>query len=172
MLYLGQNVPLRELFLFSHRWGPAEFSGRIPLISLRAGQNFRVFAGVSKGTRWALIQGSCRVDLQVLYTGSLLLEFILLFVGRADFFFHYYLFYFPTVQCYTFTSWHCTNTSSSTLSVTSKLSKHRHWDSTCSSSWHGFLSHQRALSFDCLPPCQKAPQAQWLQMDAAWNPVL
>lgn len=42
----------------------------LPLISMRAGPDSRVFAGVSKSTRSALMQWSWRVYLQVLYTGE------------------------------------------------------------------------------------------------------
>lgn len=40
----------------------------LPLISMRAGQGSRVFAGVSKIASSALMQWSWRVYLQVLYT--------------------------------------------------------------------------------------------------------
>lgn len=65
----------------------------LPLISMRAGQDSRVFAGVSKSTRSALMQWSWRA-----YLGSLLWDFCIgVLLGRADFFNFCFLCFLPLV---------------------------------------------------------------------------
>lgn len=173
---LGQIVALQGLFCFSLHWGPAEFGGRTT--KSPRGQD-RTLGSLLESAR-APAKSRCSDLPQYIFKcfilGSLIWGFSPgVFLGRAGFiflFFFFALFSAPSVLRFPFTFWHCTNTSFRTVSILSKLSNPRHWNSTYSSSWHDFGSGQRALSFGSCPPCQRAPQAQWLVTDIAEDPVL